>query len=277
MNKLFKNGDKVRVVEGHAFFEVGSFLYVVDKGTSQSLRDRYMIDVAFTKNGKVIGNSHIAGNWFASRFELVKEESKPAHNFKVGDVVRVIKDGHGVAFEDTGKTTTVTSLENTLDSGSFTGRIMVSTHGFKCNWSGRDTTSVNPATLELVTFKGDVDFTKAVQTLEGTPVVVITTIGRDAKYPVLVYEGNAKILSKYSLDGKRKGGVMRRFLMNVPVKPSVQEKVEYHNIYKNTSGVLSSGGAHSSRKEADTFARNTHTRVGVNKIVKRFVEGQFDE
>jgi len=88
-----------------------------------------------------------------------------------------------------------------------------------------------------------IDFTKPVFTAEGTPVQIVTTNGRDEKYPVLGYEGNAKTLSKFSLDGKNKNRVARRHLTDTQVAGApVKEVFVFVNLFD--IGLLPNGPRH---------------------------------
>ncbi len=75
-----------------------------------------------------------------------------------------------------------------------------------------DTQYVRHTHYEIVV---NIDLFKPVFTIEGTPVVVVTTDNlRDAEFPVLVYEGKAGLPTKYNLQGEAKNGVARRYLTN---------------------------------------------------------------
>lgn len=120
------------------------------------------------------------------------------------------------------------------------------------------------------------DFTKPLETYEGTPVKLLATGGVDAKFPVLVLEGKATQPTKYDLNGKAKNGVVRRFIRNVEPKPvtkaTKKPSAYYVNIYP---GDHVGTGRFDSREAADaayegaieTLGREfTDTRIGVAKI-----------
>lgn len=122
---------------------------------------------------------------------------------------------------------------------------------------------------------------KPVFTAEGTPVQIVTTQGRDEKYPVLAYEGKATTLSKYTLEGKSKSGVARRHLTNVQAAPE-PEREFFVNLYDDSEGWNGNTDdtLHLTKEAAakyDAQQRTTHEnfpkRAGLGKVV--LVEGRL--
>lgn len=135
--------------------------------------------------------------------------------------------------------------------------------------------------LQASQFERTLDLNAAVFTLEGTPVVVVTTQGRDEKYPVLAYEGKATTLSKYTLEGKSKSGVARRHLTNVQAAPE-PEREFFVNLYDDSEGWNGNTDdtLHLTKEAAakyDAQQRTTHEnfpkRAGLGKVV--LVEGRL--
>lgn len=186
--------------------------------------------------------------------------------FKVGDEVRVVNnDGfwHGNVDD-------ILTVKYVSENGEFVGFKQDGEPAW-CDWR-----------FKLVTAR--LDLTKPVFTAEGTPVVVVTTQGRDPKYPVLAYEGKAKTLSKFTIDGKSKTGVARRHLTNVQATPEAPREF-FVNLYDGDAdisyGEPDVGGSMYGSIEAATNSYNqgrstdkTHPkRVGIAKLV--LVEGRL--
>lgn len=194
-----------------------------------------------------------------------KQTVNSKHKFKVGDVVEVIQNttshffkiGEHVKITEIGMVDTIKPYYRAKD---ILGHI----------WN------IYEADVQAI----KLDFTKPLTTAEGTPVIVVTTQGRDEKFPVLVYEGAAKILTKYSLDGKAKNKEARRNLVYASTK-DVEQVEFYVNVYDNKDLMYpkSIGNTrYSSEAEAtETFerlkARNydgkeAKKRVAVYKVTK---------
>ena len=96
--------------------------------------------------------------------------------------------------------------------------------------------------MEIAYVEQVIDYNAPMFTAEGTPVEIITVSGRDKKYPVLAYEGKAKLPSKFTLEGISKSGEARRNLTNVQPDPSeckeeaIEEVVLYTNLYEYNHG-----------------------------------------
>ncbi len=110
-----------------------------------------------------------------------------------------------------------------------------------------------------------IDFTKPVQTIDGQPVEIITTKGRDKKYPVIGYIGNSSTFHGFTLHGEYIEDEENKLnLMNVPEK-----KTMYLNVYESGNSMVT----HGTRDKADE-----HASVGRIACVKvEYTEGQFDE
>lgn len=116
----------------------------------------------------------------------------------------------------------------------------------------------------------ELDFDLPLFTTEGTPVEYVSHRGRDPKFPVLAYEGKAKKLSKFTVDGIHSSGEARRNLTNTEVKPNTQVLTGYVNVYKNDDGTLRSGGLF----ENSPF--KAPGAVGCVKVTFTAVEGVFE-
>jgi hypothetical protein len=188
---------------------------------------------------------------------------------RVGDTVEVITGGYGVATDVLGKTGVV--LE--VNSGMFK-RAVVDTANFGTTRYGKSI-GITPVALKKVA--PAVDFTKPLFTIEGTPVQLVSTAGRDTAFPVLVYEGTAKDTSKYSLAGKSKYGAARRNLTNAEPKPPEPLTVTgYLNLYSDGS---TSNAVQPTRAKADDLAAavermGQRKRIAVTKVT--LVAGNFD-
>lgn len=133
--------------------------------------------------------------------------------------------------------------------------------------------------LELVKGASGIDFAKPVFTAEGTPVQIVTTEGRDPKFPVLGYEGKATILSKFTLAGKNKNGEARRHLTNRQA-PEVPKEY-FVNLYEGdgtTSDPITGSNLHESladamKKGQRSEFRNGKRHVGVAKVT--LVQGKY--
>lgn len=113
--------------------------------------------------------------------------------------------------------------------------------------------------------KAGLDLSNPVFTIEGTPVTIVTTEGRDPKYPVLGYEGSAVILSKFTKDGKNKNGVERRNLTNTA---NAVEEPLYVNLYDDEEGEYVGYNLYSTAENAFNTAKSQGLKpVGVGKIV----------
>jgi hypothetical protein len=117
-----------------------------------------------------------------------------------------------------------------------------------------------------------VDLMRPVFTTEGTPVDIVTRRGRDAKFPVLAYEGKAKQLSKYSLYGVSKTGVKRRNLTNVQAQPQPEREV-FVNVFEGCSqifGAIEHATPEAAVKSWEDFQYKPAgvKRVGVVKLVQ---------
>lgn len=361
----YKVGDKVEVVEDgkqYSYYDTwalenGLTNYI--EGRPQGLKDGDIVKViSIAPHSKgcatvLLGVEKANGEQRIIDQDGVKiYKEKEMTKYKVGDKVKVIKSGYGVAQEDIGKITSVTSLSS---SDGFSGRIMISTKGFESGYSfsrkagetscathalqfveaaapekpktpaeqagfvigskyvmikedsfmskgtvvifvkddgsrcpyfqnaaipGKASHGRNSAAfLNLTDMAPYVDFTKPVFTMEGTQVDVVTTTNpRDAKFPVLAYEGKAKTLSKFTIHGVHKRGPARRNLTNdapkveVVVKPAPKQAAVYVNLYANGD----TGMNRATRAEADRVAgNNPFKRVACKKIV--ITEGEFDE
>lgn len=144
---------------------------------------------------------------------------------------------------------------------------------------------------------GAVNFSVPLFTAEGTPVEIITTAGRDKKYPVLAYEGKAKLPSKFTLEGISKSGEARRNLMNVQAveepteakEEAVNEVVLYANLYDDDRGLRqldlgselyeSVDAATESYKEGRIESKKHPKRIGVAKVtlVKGKLPSRFNK
>lgn len=201
--------------------------------------------------------------------QKVRITNNSSHNFKVGQVVEIVNvpDNKGEIY----------TLKGDLSHKGWTQR------------------PVGTQIVYASQFQPALDLTKPVFTVEGTPVQIISTTGRDEKFPVLAYEGKAKNPSKYDMAGNSKTGVARRNLTNdVPVVEPEQPKEIFVNVYGG--GILQpstfrpetyamsasiGGGRFTSEEEATAQYNlsvrrgNTHKRIGVAKLV--MVRGDLPE
>lgn len=204
---------------------------------------------------------------YARRFKKAEVE---ADGFSVGDTVEVIYGGAGVSSVDMGKRAKVIGVKKSgfeLGASGALKTLMLDGESFTYpHYQDKRRIVCQPKSVKKVNV---VDFTKPLFTAEGTPVELVTTTGRDVKFPVLAYEGKATEPSKFNLDGISKLGVARRNLTNVVPKA---ESVQYHNVYKNASGRLYTGDGHATAEKARAAAQSG--AVGLKKIV--LTEGQFD-
>jgi hypothetical protein len=278
----FRVGDMVKVVnqgQNYTTYRAWAYKYGLKDYASSSLPDG--------DTGRVVAVGPHGDSYFDTLVGVEAEDGKQyiighrgvelvkPRGLQVGDVVIVVDYGWGVHIEDMGKVTVITKV---LDETS----VAFATAGFSGDryLSPSDTAYVK--SFERIDVK-PLDFTKPMETYEGTPVKLLATGGVDAKFPVLVLEGSATIPTKYDLNGKAKNGVVRRFIRNVAEKPKAKaeprQKKEvsmYMNFYSDgTYGLLQE-----SREEADRVAvRGSHVskrkRIGVSKVV--LLAGKFDE
>lgn len=198
-----------------------------------------------------------------------KKEKQMAHQYKVGDKVVVIKGREKgerklwFSYQKGAVATVTTAQYNDKDYGDIVG----------CD------VGTNRQSISVEDIAPAIDFTKPLFTLEGTPVVLISTLGRDAKFPIMVYEGTATNITRYDRNGFAKNGVARRNLTNTEYKkePIVIER--YVNLYEGgqTPGNHSNYATRSAADRAAEFALNIYKvkRIGVTKIV--LTEGIFDD
>lgn len=198
--------------------------------------------------------------------------------FKAGDRIRCVNEKGAVIGVTKGNVYTVKS--NDMAGLQLEGIECVSGH-----WEQR-----------FVLDEG-VNLNIPVFTAEGTPVEIITTAGRDKKYPVLAYEGKAKLPSKYTLEGKSKSREARRNLTNVQAveepteakEEAVEEVVLYANLYDTTffaskldignTLYASSKEANESYKEGRIKDKSHPKRIGVAKVtlVKGKLPSRFNK
>lgn len=137
--------------------------------------------------------------------------------------------------------------------------------------------------MEIDRVEQVLDYSAPLFTAEGTPVEIITTTGRDKKYPVLAYEGKAKLPSKFTLEGISKSGEARRNLTNVQAEATEEIVAEtpvvelYTNLYDETgySRPIHLGNelyasveeATASYKEGRIEDKSHPKRIGVAKVI----------
>jgi hypothetical protein len=211
--------------------------------------------------------------------------------FKVGQKVKIVAAGSGCHPRDIGQTVTITGIKAYGDEMGVEYDCR-NLYVEQLSSSGRYVASVRmfepiKANLSLPVF-----------TAEGTPVEIITVSGRDKKFPVLAYEGKAKLPSKYTLEGISKSGEARRNLTNVQVtdEPSeykeeaVEEVVLYANLYDDSERGLrrldlgnelyeSVNAATESYKEGRIENKKHPKRIGVAKVtlVKGKLPSRFNK
>jgi hypothetical protein len=201
--------------------------------------------------------------------------------FKVGDIIEIIRGGGGTHPDDIGKTTTVLAVGESYCYDTESPAIRYNTKGLVVDSLTHNGTYVAKTSMfKKVKDAVQLDITKPLETIEGTPVKLIATQSTDPKWPLLVLEGNAVMPTKYNLKGEAKNGVERRFLKNAEPKPSEKKKSSafYVNVYPNRAlGEFRYG----SRAEADeayeeakrSHGNNTEKRIGVVRVQP----GHFDD
>jgi len=212
---------------------------------------------------------------------------------KAGTKLRIIAGGVGdIHYHNFKHGSIVTVEEDSTDDGSVLAR---GDCFFKTGEVRRNYTQFVPQEyFEVV----EVDLTAPLFTVEGTPVELITTSGRDKKFPVLAYEGKAKLPSKYTLQGISKSGEARRNLINVQVVEEPSEQVEdkseevvlYANLYDDAERGLqqldignelytSVEEATASYKEGRIESKSHPKRIGVAKVtlVKGKLPSRFNK
>lgn len=187
--------------------------------------------------------------------------------FKVGDKVRLVKARNVGAYDDA-------DFDNSW-LPEMTARVERKEEGvIECigdtgirivGWSFR----YPPDSFELV--EPPIDWTKPVQTRDGTPVNILSREGRGT-FPVIGYIGDATDVDTWTAEGKyRTNKSGPEDLMNVPETPKQTEV--WCNVYQSRhDDGLEVGGTALSRAEADRIC--SHDRVGCIKVV--LTEGQFD-
>jgi hypothetical protein len=252
-------------------FKKGDQLKCVNTGGNPELTNgKVYTAVSDSRAGetRVKSDSGYEYSYYNHRFELVAPAIVDVNDdvIRVGDTVEVKEAGWGVAGDVVGKTGVVLELTN-----SGWNDVVVCTKDFG---TARYGSSQRIALLALKKVKAAIDFTKPLFTAEGTPVQLVSTEGRDPKFPVLVYEGKATNVSKFSTTGVCKLGVARRNLVNTPpAPPEPKEEVRYVNMYETEIG----NTMHATRSQADMYAEYhaPHLkRIGVTKLV--LTEGKFD-
>jgi hypothetical protein len=135
-------------------------------------------------------------------------------------------------------------------------------------FDGQTRKSKNGKGVSLFTrVEPEIDWTKPVETENGTPVTFISDQGRDAGFPILAYIGDWASIYSFSKTGDKNGSISGRFkVRNVAPKP--KQIVQYFNFYE--SGL---GCHYSSRAEADAAA--SKDRLGCKKVI--LTEGEWDE
>ena len=187
--------------------------------------------------------------------------------FKVGDKVRLVKARNVGAYDDA-------DFDNSW-LPEMTARVERKEEGvIECigdtgirivGWSFR----YPPDSFELV--EPPIDWTKPVQTRDGTPVNILSREGRGT-FPVIGYIGDATDVDTWTAEGKyRTNKSGPEDLMNVPEAPKQREV--WLNVFKNSRGELTTGISYGSRENAN-FSGVADKRVGCIKVV--LTEGQFD-
>lgn len=212
MQTKFKIGQKVQVTRRGS---IGHYLREGSVATITSLHSNSMGAQRYNVQG--------VGDRGETKSQIIGEDQMKAVGFKVGDRVRIAISGYGTHPKDIGKIVTVTKAGTTYSSHE---GIEYDTTGLEIDELAGRSHRYTAATLAFELAEHLLDFTKPLFTAEGTPVALVTTTNpRDAKFPVLVYEGSASLPTKYTVNGVAKNREARRFLTNeVPkVEPVVTE------------------------------------------------------
>lgn len=261
-------------------FKVGDTVRIIESGWSTAPEDvgRKTTVLGVRGDGYIIYDArHLSIEGDEKRGHVNGFELAQPRGLEVGDKVLVINQGgDGITrhYLDIGSVATVIGRSFVKDNVTVKGYSK-----YHKNFDGTERQTVNVASVELIEDK-PLDFSKPLETYEGTPVKLLATGGVDAKWPVLVLEGVATLPTKYDLNGKAKNGVARRFIRNVEAKPVVKAPkappAYYVNIYP---GDVVGDGRFDSRKAADDAYNSLHaamgppfaaTRIGVARIQRGF-------
>jgi len=106
----------------------------------------------------------------------------------------------------------------------------------------------------------EIDITKKYKTRDGQDFTPLSDKGR-GNYPIIGFIGSAKVIQRWSKDGRFVGWPQEHHFDLVEVK---EKKVAYLNVYPDS---------HRSRNIADAYA--AENRIACVRI--EYEEGQFDE